>query len=448
MLAGRFSGRFLKREGGFKMNIRELRKLKFTGKKQKIKIAENLYVFIQKESKVFKFITKKEGKKIEATINNIDNITLTEAKQIVQKLKAKIADKSYIEAREIVRAELAKKQSKKDKQIIQKKVAESEKYLLKNLMSDFLQTRTDTKEINRINTYILPLLGDYDVRTLKTKDIFHFFEKVKQTNNNNKKAVRTKNKFATATKLRQTLLLFFKYINKKYEITNNPVILIEKKDLEGIFGKESVEHQKAILNIEELQELYKKIYELETKEQTKNTNNISIYTKNLMRFLMLTALRIGTAKKLKWEMVDWENKIINIPADITKTKVKFRLPLTTEMLNILNELKQYTKKQKGLIFVNNSGGELTENTINKHLRKLSDGKTTSHGFRSSFSTILKERGENYLYIETQLMHAVESKVTKAYTRTDYLQQRRELLQKWENLLTAKAYQREHVVFNI
>ena len=429
------------------MTIREIRKIKWDGKNQFIKVDENLYVEVTKTKKVFKVLFKKQGKQIKATLDNVDNITLTEAKQKILKLKSKIADKDFEQAREIVRAELAKKQSKKDKQIIQKKIAENEKYLLKNLMADFLQTRTNQKEINRINTYILPLLGNSDVRTLKTKDIFEFFKKVKKTNNTNVKATRTKNKIETAKKLRQTLNVFFKYIAKKYEITNNPIILIENKDLEGIFGKESVEHQKAILNIDELQTLYKKIYELEIKEQTKNARNISIYTKNLMRFLMLTALRIGTAKKLKWEYVDWENKIINIPAEITKTNIKFRLPLANETLNILNELKQYTKTQKGLIFVNNYGGELSENTINKHLRKLSSGKTTSHGFRSSFSTILKEKGENYLYIETQLMHAVESKVTKAYTRTDYLQQRKQLLQKWEDLLTAKIKKPTYIKFD-
>ena len=42
---------------------------------------------------------------------------------------------------------------------------------------------------------------------------------------------------------------------------------------------------------------------------------------------------------------------------------------------------------------------------------------------------MKEKGENPLYVETQLMHVVENKVGQAYTRTDYLEQRRELLEK-------------------
>lgn len=417
------------------MNIRDIKKLKFEGKVNKIKIAENLYVYVQKKSKVYKFVTKKEGKKIEATIDNIDNITLTQAKKIVQSLKTKIAGGDFNEAREIIRKELAKKTSKKDKEITAKIKKAEEKYLLKNLMQDFMQTRTNLKEINRINTYILPLLGEKDVRKLKTKDIFVFFEQVKNTNINNKKATRTKNKLETAKKLRQTLNVFFKYIAKKHEITNNPVSLIELKDLEHVFGKDESENYRAITNLNELQELYKKIYNLKVREETNYIKDISIYTKSLMQFLMLNVLRIGTARKLKWEMIDWNKKVINIPAEITKTRIDFRLPLSSKSLKILETLKKYGAK--GLIFKNNKGKEITENTINKHLKKLSKGKTTSHGFRSSFSTILKERGENYLAIETQLMHTTENKVGQAYTRTDYLEQRRELLERWGELIDPK-----------
>ena len=429
------------------MNIRDIKKIKFKNKVEKIKVAENLYVYVQKESKVYKFVVKKEHKKIEATIDNMENITLTEAKQKVLKLKSKIADKNFVEAREIIRKELAKKQSKKDKEFVLAKTKENEKYLLKNLMKDFMQTRTNLKEINRINTYILPLLGEKDVKELRTKDIFSFFEQVKKTNTDNKKATRTKNKLETAKKIRQTLNVFFKYIAKKYEITNNPISLIELKDLEHIFGKDESENYKAITNLNELQELYKKIHELQIKEETKNTKDISVYTKSLMQFLMLNALRIGTARKLMWEMIDFENKIINIPAEITKTRINFRLPLTEKSLKILENLKKYSKTQKGLIFKNRKGTEISENTINKHLKRLSDGKTTSHGFRSSFSTIMKEQGENYLYIETQLMHVTENKVGQAYTRTDYLEQRRRLLEKWEYLITKKVYPSTLITFD-
>ena len=77
------------------MNIREIKKLKWNDKNKLIKVAENLFVEITKTKKVYKVIFKKENKQIKATIDNIDNITFTQAKKksckvLKQKLQIKI----------------------------------------------------------------------------------------------------------------------------------------------------------------------------------------------------------------------------------------------------------------------------------------------------------------------------------------------------------------------
>ena len=131
------------------MNIREIKKLKWNDKNKLIKVAENLFVEITKTKKVYKVIFKKENKQIKATIDNIDNITLTQAKKIVQSFKTKIADKNFNEARKIILRELAKKTSKKDKEIIIQKNKENEKWLLKNIIQKFLKTRK-RQDKNRI----------------------------------------------------------------------------------------------------------------------------------------------------------------------------------------------------------------------------------------------------------------------------------------------------------
>ena len=202
-----------------------------------------------------------------------------------------------------------------------------------------------------------------------------------------------------------------------------------------------VKHFKATTNLSDIQELYRKIKELKTTKDTQNNNQkiTSIYTKLALEFLLLTALRQGTLRKLSWDMINWEKSIIEIPAEITKTKRDFRLPLTKRMIEILEELKNLeNNKPKGLLFKGRDGNLMSENTLNVKIKKLTNGASTAHGIRSSFATILKEQGENPLYIEEQLMHIVENKVGQAYTRTDYLEQRRELLERWSNLISAKT----------
>jgi len=430
------------------MTTRELKKLKYNGKLQKIKAVENLYVYVQKESIVFKFVVKKEGKKIEATIDSVNNITLTQAKQIVQKLKTQITDKDFAEAREIIRSALAKKQSKKDKEVIIKKQRESERYLLKNIIQEFLQTR-NRQSRNRINNYIVKFLGDKDVRYITEQDIIQFFKKVKNTNVNPSKTTYQRNKMATIKRLKNELSVFYTYLHFSYGINNNPLTYLTLKNIEKAIGeKYKVTHFKATTNLSDIQELYKTIYELKTDADV-NTNGhktTSIYTKYALMFLILTALRNGTLRRLEWNMINWDKKIIEIPGEITKTKKDFRLPLTDEMLKILEELRKYDNG-KGLIFKGRNNDVMSENTLNAKIKKLSNNKTTAHGIRTAFATILKEKGENPLYIEEQLMHIVENKVGQAYTRTDYLEQRRKLLEKWEFLVTEKVYPPTHIVFD-
>ena len=59
---------------------------------------------------------------------------------------------------------------------------------------------------------------------------------------------------------------------------------------------------------------------------------------------------------------------------------------------------------------------------------------TAHGFRSSASTILNERGHDGEVVEAALAHEEEDEVRRAYNRAKYLKQRVKLMQDWANLL--------------
>ena len=59
---------------------------------------------------------------------------------------------------------------------------------------------------------------------------------------------------------------------------------------------------------------------------------------------------------------------------------------------------------------------------------------TAHGFRSSASTILNERGFNPDVIEAALAHIDDNEIRRAYNRAKYLTERTKLLQEWADLL--------------
>ncbi|ROR40943.1 tyrosine-type recombinase/integrase [Caminibacter pacificus] len=422
------------------MTLREIKALKWNGKRELYRVEQGLYVEVLKNKKVYRLLTKKNGKQIKATLCDFDEMSLTDVKKLKDKILLSIRDMDYNETTELIRKELGIRESKRDKVLKTKKAKEREKFLLKNIIQEFLVTRT-RQEQNRIQNYIIRLLGDKDVREITKRDIIDFFQKVKTLNVNPKQTTYQSNKMATIKRLKNNLNLFYKYLYLKYDVEHNPIANLTMKDIERLLGeKYQVTHFKATTNITDIQELYFNIWQLKTDYDVKSNKHkaTSIYTKYALMFLILSALRNGTLRRLTWDMVNWKKEVIEIPGEITKTKKDFRLPLSNTMRKILEDLKQIEKHPKGLIFKGKNGEVMSENTLNAKIKKLSDGKTTAHGIRSTFSTILKERGENPLYIEEQLMHVVENKVGQAYTRTDYLEQRRHLLKTWAFFVTAKV----------
>ena len=79
---------------------------------------------------------------------------------------------------------------------------------------------------------------------------------------------------------------------------------------------------------------------------------------------------------------------------------------------------------------------LSEATFNVALRRLGYTKdeVCAHGFRSSASTILNERGYNPDVIEAALAHEDEDKVRRAYNRATYWSERVKLVQARADLL--------------
>ena len=81
---------------------------------------------------------------------------------------------------------------------------------------------------------------------------------------------------------------------------------------------------------------------------------------------------------------------------------------------------------------------LRENTINAALRRMgysTKENITGHGFRATACTILDERlGFDRAAIKAQLAHSVKDLNGRAYNRTEFVEQRRTMLQAWANYL--------------
>ena len=56
-----------------------------------------------------------------------------------------------------------------------------------------------------------------------------------------------------------------------------------------------------------------------------------------MIFLLLTGLRFGKTRKLKWSHVDFENKLLIVPRELTNSDREHRLPLSDFLAELLKK---------------------------------------------------------------------------------------------------------------
>ena len=79
---------------------------------------------------------------------------------------------------------------------------------------------------------------------------------------------------------------------------------------------------------------------------------------------------------------------------------------------------------------------LSDNALLAAPRRMGyqQGTLTVHGFRSTASTLLNERGKNRDWIERQLAHGERDGVRAAYHYAEYLPERRNMMQEWADYL--------------
>ena len=156
-----------------------------------------------------------------------------------------------------------------------------------------------------------------------------------------------------------------------------------------------------------------------------------------IRLLMLTAVRPAELRFSKWSEFDLEAKVWTIPAERMKMRKVHTVPLTRQVLALLDEVRAINGDNELVLAGRVAGKPISENTINKTLHLAGyQGRHTGHGFRHLLSTELNERGYNSDWIESQLAHTGGDKIRATYNKAQYLEQRRQMMQDWADSIDA------------
>ena len=156
-----------------------------------------------------------------------------------------------------------------------------------------------------------------------------------------------------------------------------------------------------------------------------------------LMFTCLTGSRTGEVLGMRWDEIDIEARLWTCPAERMKTANEHRVPLTSDMLAIIKPLKAMASQY---VFEGQKRhAPLSNMAMLMLLRRMKVEGVTVHGFRSTFrdwsSEVAKAPRE---VAEMSLAHKVGSDVERAYARSDLLERRRVLMERWSGFVAGAS----------
>lgn len=155
-----------------------------------------------------------------------------------------------------------------------------------------------------------------------------------------------------------------------------------------------------------------------------------------LMFTCLTGSRTGEVLGMRWSELNFEESIWTCPPERMKAGEEHRVPLTDEMLAIIEPLRAM---QSEYVFEGQKRHQpLSNMAMLMLLRRMKVEGVTVHGFRSTFRDWAAEAANAPREVaEMSLAHKVGSEVERAYARSDLLDKRRVLMDRWTGYVTGE-----------
>ncbi|HBQ0576747.1 TPA: tyrosine-type recombinase/integrase [Klebsiella variicola] len=161
-------------------------------------------------------------------------------------------------------------------------------------------------------------------------------------------------------------------------------------------------------------------------------SNLSVPTRCLIEWQLLTLVRPSEASGARWAEIDLDAKLWTIPAERMKAKREHIVPLSRQALEMLEVMKPISAHREHVFPSRNDPKyPMNSQTANAALKRIGfSGKLVAHGLRSIASTAMNEAELNPDVIEAALAHSDKNEVRRAYNRSTFLSKRVELMNWW------------------
>ena len=230
----------------------------------------------------------------------------------------------------------------------------------------------------RLKLDVYPYIGERPIANISPQDMLTVLRRIE-----NRKA------YETASRVMGICSQIFRYGVATGAVTSDPC-----RDLRGALVPYKKGQFAAITDPEEAGKLMVAI------ENYKGSGVV----RAALKFSALTFCRPGEIRNAEWAEVDMDEATWTIPAPKMKARREHTVPLSTQALDVLREIRPLTG-HKQYIFPSPRGRQrpLSENGVNTAIRNMGYGQEqmTAHGFRTMASTLLNELGYRYDVIEAQ-----------------------------------------------
>ena len=260
--------------------------------------------------------------------------------------------------------------------------------------------------------YLLPYIGSSFIGEITPQELLVVFKTIEKTG-----------ALETLQKVRSHTSRVFRYSVGLGIVERDPT-----RDLPNdIFQKPKVKHYATITDPKEIGGLLRMLDDYQGSYQVAFALKIAPYL----------FLRPNELAGLRWDEIDFNDRIIRIAAKRMKMSIAHLVPLPSQVIVLLQKIRSI-KASSEFVFpsIRNKGIGISPESLRAGLRRLGLDKDefTTHGFRHMASTRLHELGFKGGVIERQLAHAEKNKVKAAYNHAEYLDERTVMMQEWADYL--------------
>lgn len=255
---------------------------------------------------------------------------------------------------------------------------------------------------------VYPVIGNLPIRTINPPMILGILEKAVE-----------RDAPTIAINLRQWVGGVFRYAIARHRADSDPT-----RDLSGVVIRPAVQHRRP-LTAKEIAALHAGLAGYGGTPEVKLA----------VKLLLHTFVRTAELRHARWDEISIDEKLWRIPAERMKSRRPHIVPLSDQVIELINELRDFTGNREYLFpNTHNPKGVMAPATINNALRRIGMEDFSGHGFRATAATILREMGFDDDLVELQLAHADRDRVRASYNHAKKLTQRSEMMQSWSDTI--------------